>query len=102
MGSACVETQRLARVEFQEVDGFGGVGFGFGPVLADFEHQPGVEFELALAEDFGGAEQHAGALFDGGVLPCLEGGERRLHRGLDVLDAGLLMDADDLATDSPG
>ena len=31
-----------------------------------------------------------------GVLPRGEGGERGLHRGLDVLDAGLLMNADDL------
>ena len=95
-GFGLVEHQGLARVEFQEVDGFGGVGFGLVVVLADFEHQPGVEFELAPAQDIGGAEQHAGALFHGGVLPRLEGRERGLHGGLDVFEAGLLMNADDL------
>ena len=89
-----VQHQRLARVEFQEVDGFGGIGFGLVVVLADFEHQPGVEFELALAQDLRGAEQDAGALFHAGVLPRLEGRERGLHRGLDVLHAGLLVNAD--------
>ena len=96
-GLGRVQHQRLARIEFQEVDGFGGVGFGFVVVLADFEHQPGVELELALADDVGGAEENAGALFDRGELPLLESGERGLHGGLHVLGAGLLMDADDLA-----
>ena len=91
-----VEDERLARVKFQEVDGFGGIGFGFVVVLTHFEHQPGVEFELAPAEDFGCSEQHARAFFDGGVLPLGEGGQRRIHRGLDVLDSGLLMNSNHL------
>ena len=45
------QAQHLARVVFAEIDGFGDFGFGFGPGLAGFEHQPGVELELALAQN---------------------------------------------------
>ena len=41
----CVQAQGLAGVELEEVDGLAYVGVGFGPVLADFEGQPGAELE---------------------------------------------------------
>ena len=53
------KTQRLARVELAEIDGLGDVGIGLGPVLGNFEHQPGHVFQLALAHHIGDAEQAA-------------------------------------------
>lgn len=50
------EPQHLAGVIIAEVDRFGGVGFGFKPVLAGFEDEPGVEFALMLLENFCGFE----------------------------------------------
>ena len=35
------------------------VGVGLGPVLADFEGEPGAEVEVALADEVGGAERGA-------------------------------------------
>ena len=95
------QAQRLARVVFAEVDGLGDVGVGFGPVLADFENQPGAEFELALAQQIAHAEEQAGALFDRSPAPAGKGFERRLHRGLDVLLAGLLVQCRRPARASP-
>ena len=90
------EAQGFAGVELAEVDGLGDVGVGFGPVLADFEDQPGHVIHFALAQQVGGAEQQAGALFDGSVLPGIEGFQRGGHGRLDVFFAGLLMDSDNL------
>ena len=87
------QTQRFAGIELAEVDGFGDVAVGFGPVLADFKNQPRHEFELAFAQQVGHAEQQAGALFKRSLAPGFEGLQRRLHRGLDVFLAGLLMKA---------
>ncbi len=64
--------------------------------LLNFEDEPRHEFHLALAHEVADAEDEAGALFDGGAAPGLEGLERGLHRGLNVFLAGLLVDADDL------
>jgi hypothetical protein len=90
------KTQGLARVELAEVDGLGNIGVGLNPVLADFENQPRHEFHLALAHQIADAEHQAGALFDRSAAPGFEGFERGLHGGLNVLFAGLLMDADNL------
>ncbi len=94
-GLRLVEHQGLAGIEFQEIDGFGGVGLRLIVVFAHFEHQPRVKFELAAAQNLRGAEQDACTLFYAGILPRLEGRKRGLHGGLDVLHAGLLVDSDD-------
>ncbi len=88
------EAQRFAGVEFAKVDGLGDVAVGLGPVLADFKHQPRHEFELAFAQQVADAEQQAGALFERRLPPGFKRLQRRVHRGLDVLLAGFLMDAD--------
>src|ERR1017187_3068329 len=85
---------RQALVEFQEIDGFGRVGFGFVVVLADFQHQPRVEFELAPAQRLRRAEQYPGALFHRSVPPFLKSRQRRLHGWFHVFQASLLVDAD--------
>ena len=90
------EAQRLARVELAEVDGLGDIGIGLGPVLADFKNQPGAEFEFALAHYVAHVEEQAGALFKRRPAPTGKGCERRLHGRLDVLLAGLLVNADQL------
>ena len=90
------ETQGFAGVELAEVDGLRDVGVGLAPVLADLEDQPSHVVHFALAHQVGGAEQQAGALFDGSAAPGFEGSERRGHGRLDVLFAGFLMDADHL------
>ena len=88
------EAQGLARVELAEIDGLGNVGIGLEPVLRNFEHQPGHEFELALAHHIGDAEQERGALLDRSAAPVGERLRRGLHGGLDVLIAGFLVNAD--------
>ena len=44
------ELLHLPRVILREIDRFADVSLGFGPRLAGFEHQPGVEIELAFAD----------------------------------------------------
>ena len=90
------EAQRLPRVVLAEVDSFGDIGVGLGPVLADFENQPGAEFEFALAHYVSHAEEQAGALFKRRPAPAGKGCERRLHGGFHVLLAGFLVQADQL------
>ena len=97
------EAQRFARVELAEVDGLGDVGVGFSPVLADFEDQPGHEFHLALAHEC--RRRGTARLARSSTVVRLQdskGLERGLHRWLDVLFAGLLVDADNLATACDG
>ena len=53
------QAQHLARIIFAEVDGLGDFRFRFRPGLARFEHQPGVEFELALADQRGRFQEHS-------------------------------------------
>ncbi len=90
------KAQGFAGVELAEVDGLGNVGVGLGPVLADFENQPSHEFHFALAHEIADAEDQSGPFFDGGAAPGFEGFERGLHRRLDVVFAGFLVDADNL------
>ena len=90
------ESQGLAGIELAEIDRLGNVGVGLSPVLADLEDQPRHEFHLALAQQITDAVHQAGALFDGSAAPGFEGGERGLHRRLDVFSARFLMDADNL------
>jgi len=63
----------LAGVELQEVDALAYVGVGFGPVLADFEGEPGAEVEVAVADELGAAEEELDAVGDGGGR-CFRGG----------------------------
>ncbi len=95
-GLGLIHEERLPGVQFQEIDGFGGIGLGFVVVLADLEHQPRVEFVLTLAQNVRGAEQNASTFFHRRILPFFERGQRRLHRRLDVFPARLLVDADHL------
>src|SRR5208282_802685 len=85
--------QSLAGIEFAEVDGLGNVRVGLSPVLADFENQPRHVIHFAFAHTIGGAEQQTGTLFHRGAAPRGKGPQRRLYRGLNVLFAGLLMNA---------
>src|SRR5258706_838028 len=87
-------TQGFAGVEFAEVDGFGNIGIGFAPVLADFEYQPGAEFETALADDVGDAKYKAGTFFGSAAAPSRKRGEGGLHGGLDFGGARILMETD--------
>ena len=89
------EPERLAAVELQEVDEFADVAVGLGPVLADFEHEPGHELELAVADDLGGLEEHRSAFFDRSAAPGLEGFEGGLHGRFHVLLVGFLEQADE-------
>ncbi len=90
------QTQRFAAIELAEVDGLGDVSVGLGPVLRNFEDQPGHVFHLALAHHVGDAEQQRGALFDGSAAPALVGAQCGLHGGLDLFFSGFLMQANDL------
>ena len=90
------QDQSLAGVKFQEVDGLAGIGLGFIVILAHFQNQPGIELQLAPAQNVRGPEQQAGAFFPARVLPRLERRERSLHRRLDVFLACLLVHADHL------
>ncbi len=65
-------TQRLSRVKLHEVNRLGGVGFGFGPGLADLVNHPGVEFVFAPAHHSGGLEEVIRAVFSRDILPGLE------------------------------
>ena len=62
--------------------------------LQTSKHQPGHEFELALAHQIGNAEQEAGALFDRSAAPRGEGFQGGAHGGFDVLFARLLVNSD--------
>src|SRR5581483_9245644 len=90
------EPQHLAAVELAEVDSFRDVAVRLGPVLADLEHQPRHEFEFALAQQIANPEQQAGTLLGRGPAPAFKRLERRVHRGLHMLFAGLLMQANQL------
>ena len=63
------QAQRLAGVELEEIDGLADIGVGLGPVLADFVGEPGHEFELAPADDFGSAKEQRDAFFGCGAAP---------------------------------
>ncbi len=56
------QSQRLAGVELEKVDGLADIGVGFGPVFANFIGEPGHEFELALTDDSGSAKEQRDAL----------------------------------------
>ena len=71
-GLTLVQAHHLAAIEFEEVDGFGGVAVGFHPVLADFHHHRGTELVLASAQNGGGPDEDAGAGIGIDELPCLE------------------------------
>src|SRR5207244_11848345 len=45
------QAQRLAAVEFAEVNRLSNIRISFAPILADLKNQPGAEFELAFAQD---------------------------------------------------
>ncbi len=94
-GLGFIELQGGAGVELAEVDGLAGVGFGFVPVLADFEDQPRVEFEFTFPQDLEEAVDQAGAVLRGRVLPEFECVESRVDGGLDVLFGRFLMEADE-------
>src|SRR6266542_4025359 len=85
--------QRFMGIEVAEIDGLGDVRIGLRPVLADLVHQPRHQFELTLAQKFGGAEEQSDALIPGGAAPAFKGLERRLHCWFDVFFAGLLMNS---------
>ncbi len=85
------------RVVLREVDGFGGVGVGLGPVLADFVRHPCAELKLAVADGLRHLEHELGALFPTGAAPRLERLLCRFHCRLDVLFTGFLEDANNLA-----
>ena len=82
------------RVVLTEVDGFGDIGVGLRPVLADFEDHPRAEFEFALAQQVGDVEQQAGAFLDRGALPVLKGTQSGLHGRFHVFFACFLVNAD--------
>ena len=88
------ETQRLTGVELQKVDGFPYVGVSFCPVLAYFENEPSTEFKFALAQQIASPEEQGGTLLYRSLAPALKGFQCRLHRGLYVFLACLLMESD--------
>ncbi len=87
----------LARVVFQEVDGFGGVGVGFGPRLADLEDHPRAELVFAAAHFVGGLEQHLRPFLRIDVTPALKSLIRSLNRTLGIFFAALRKRADHFA-----
>src|SRR5215469_3022712 len=89
------QAQRFPGIELAEVEGLGNVGVGLGPVLRHFEDQPGHEFHFALTEEIGRTKQQARAFLGGSVAPRFKGLESGVHRRLNVLPSGLLMDTDD-------
>src|SRR4029077_2582135 len=56
------EAQHFAAVEFQKIDGLGGVRVGFWPSFSGFVANQRVHFKFAVAKDFGGTEEALGAL----------------------------------------
>jgi hypothetical protein len=92
----CVQAQRFARVELQEVDGLADVGVCLSPVLADFAGEPRAEFELAQADETGSAKEQGSALLRGGAAPRRKRSLCRSHCQLDVALVGALVDADHL------
>ena len=88
--------KRLAGVELQEVDGLADIGVRLTGVLSDLVGEPGVELELAAANDLGDIQQERNARLDRGARPRFEGRECRVDGKLRVLGSGLLVDADNL------
>ena len=91
------KSESFTGIEFAEVDGLGNVGIGFGPVLADFENQPGHVIHFALAQPVGGAEQQARrALRRGCGSRSTKAFSAAFIAGLYVLFPRFLMNANDL------
>ena len=96
-GIGVSEALHLAGVVFGEVDRFADIGIGFGPGLAGLIYQPGIELELALAYDGGGAEQHRDPLMGRRGAPFREEGIGILDGASGELGGGLVVNADQLA-----
>ena len=90
------ESQRLTRVVLAEVDGLGNIGVSLCPVLAYFEYKPRTELKFALAQQIASPEEQGGTLLYRSLAPALKGFQCRLHRGLHMFLACLLMESDHL------
>ena len=66
-----------------------------GPVLADFEGEPGAELEVALADDVGCGEQEVDAGLDRGFGPGEKGFAGGFDGALGVCGGGGVVRADD-------
>ena len=86
--------ERFRRIELQKIDQFGDIGVSFRPVLRHLENHPRRELMLAFANDLRRAQQQLHALLNRHAAPRLERLQRRIHRGLNFLAAGLLKHAD--------
>ncbi len=83
------QTQRLARIEFQEVDRLGHIGVRLDPALpylVDFQR---IEVEPSRAQQLGGAQQISHALRGRCILPALKGVPGRVNGAMHVVDGGL-------------
>ena len=95
-----LQSERLASVQLTKIDGLGNIRVRFGPVLTHLIHQPGHQFKFALAQQFGRAKKQLNPLLERHPAPAFECRERRLHGGLYVFFACLLMNSDDLRRSS--
>jgi hypothetical protein len=93
-GGGCVQAQRFAGVELQEVDGLADVRVCLSPVLADFAGEPRAEFEFAQADEAGSAKEQGSAFLHRLAAPGRECRLRDLHRRFHVALIGALVDAD--------
>ena len=82
------QTQHLARVVITKINGFRGIGVGFGPALAHFVDHDRAEFVLALANQLGQLEQIARAGLVRHLAPFLEGSMRDFHGAIGVFWRG--------------
>ena len=80
---------RFARIEFAEVDRFGGVAVGLGPALPHLVHHHGAHLMTPLSKQPGRAKEHVGPLLVRRPSPRLERLERRIDGLGDVLHGAL-------------
>src|SRR5581483_11038470 len=88
--------QRLARVEFEEIYRFGGIGIGFGPTFARLVDHPGGELIDTAAQDRRRLDQDAGALLDRNLRPVAKRLGRGAHGAVGQFRRRIAYAADDL------
>ena len=87
------QTSHLPCVVFAEIDGLGDFGFRFGPGLTGLKDQPGIELELAFANDGGQTQRHADASFGRSFAPAGKVAPGQIDRPRGLFHGGFLQHA---------